>query len=162
MIPPIAFIFMNYASYKLNIFASMERSADSKDKASLGTVYYAVSMTVMAALSLLDARYLLCYGMGMFCMAFGDGLAPCFGSIKKGNHPLMHGKRSVYGSCSVLVVTAIVILTMTLLYSMPLKWFEILILALAAALLELIGIDGHDNLTLPIGTSALAYLFVVL
>lgn len=158
LIPPFTFIILNYASYKKDIFSGMER--DQKDVASLGTVWYAVSMTVLAALSLLDSRFLPAYGIGLFCMAFGDGLAPMFGKLKKGNFFIIKGKRSFYGSLAVFAVSIIVCAVMTAVFSLPLTWYEIGIVGLAAAVLEIVGLKGLDNLTLPIGTAVISWLFI--
>ena len=70
LVPPAVFIVLNTVSYRRGLFAAMERTDESKK--SLGTVYYAVSMTVMAALCLVAPRCLPCYAMGVFCMALGD------------------------------------------------------------------------------------------
>ena len=50
LVPPAVFIVLNAVSYRRGLFAAMERTDESKK--SLGTVYYAVSMTVMVALCL--------------------------------------------------------------------------------------------------------------
>ncbi len=157
IVPPAVFIVLNYISYKKNLFSSMERSDDSKK--SLGTVYYAVSMTVMAALSVWRPECLAPYGTGLFCMALGDGFAPVFGSIRKGNRSLF-GARTLYGSLSVLVICLLVIYFMSTVFALPLAFGQILVTALAATVLELFGVRGFDNLTLPLGVFALLNLFL--
>lgn len=156
IIPPAVFIVLNYFSYKKNLFSAMERQDESKK--SPGTVYYAVSMTIMAIFSLIDARCLVPYGVGLFCMALGDGFAPIFGSIRKGNRTLV-GSRTLFGSISVFCICLIVIAVMTLIFSLPLGFGKMLLIALAAALLELIGFRGLDNIMLPLGVFLLTFLF---
>lgn len=156
VIPPAVFIVLNYISYKKNLFSAMERQDESKK--SLGTVYYALSMTVMAAISLLDSKAIVPYGVGLFCMALGDGFAPIFGSIRKGNRRIL-GTRTLYGSISVFCICLIVIACMTLIFSLPLGFGKMLLIAAAATALELVGFHGFDNITLPLGVFLLTYLF---
>lgn len=156
--PPAVFIVLNAVSYKRDLFAAMERSDESKK--SLGTVYYAVSMTVMAVWTVFMPELLSCYGAGLFCMALGDGLAPVFGGIRKGNVRLF-GSRTLYGSLTVFCVSLIVLAVFAAVYALPLALWEILVTALAAVLLELVGARGYDNLTLPLGVFLLVSLFTL-
>lgn len=158
LIPPAVFIVLNAVSYRRGLFAAMERTDESKK--SLGTVYYAVSMTVMAALCLAAPRCLPCYAMGLFCMAFGDGFAPIFGAIEKGNRRIF-GQRTLYGSLSVLVLCLLVVLIVNGLFAMGLPFWSMLVIALAATVLELVSPRGIDNLTLPLGVFLLSTLLML-
>lgn len=157
IVPPAVFIVLNYVSYKKNLFAAMERSDESKK--SLGTVYYAISMTFMAVVSVFAPKCLVRYGIALFCMALGDGFAPIFGSIKKGNR-VIFASRTLYGSISVFVACLLVVFVMSTIFSLPLAFWKLLIIAAEATLMELCGIHGLDNLTLPIGVFALLNLFL--
>lgn len=156
LVPPAVFIVLNYISYKKNLFAAMERSDESKK--SPGTVYYAVSMTVMALCTVLHPACMVPYGIALFCMALGDGLAPIFGSIQKGNRCIFRS-RTLYGSISVFLICLLVIAIMSTIFSLPLSFAGILLLAAAATLLELVGFHGLDNLSLPLGVFFLTVLF---
>lgn len=160
IVPPLCFVVINYISVRKNVFSMMER--DGGENRSYGTVYYALSMAVMAAASALDARFLLPYGIGMFCMSFGDGLAPLVGGIAKGNIKLLGGKKTVFGSASVCVLSLLVVIVMSASFSMELAWYECVLIALLAMVMELLGSNGFDNLTLPLGTSLLSYIFITL
>lgn len=155
-VPTAAFIVLNAISYRRDLFAAMERSDESKK--SLGTVYYAVSMTVMAVWTVLMPACLPAYGAGLFCMALGDGLAPVFGSVKEGNRPLFGG-RTLYGSLTVFLAGGCVLAAFNALFAMGLSFGEILVTALAAVALELVGARGYDNLTLPLGVFLLTFFF---
>ena len=156
VVPPAVFIVLNYISYRKNLFSAMERTDESKK--SLGTVYYAVSMTVMAVFSALFPQCLPAYGAGLFCMALGDGFAPIFGGIQKGNRALI-GSRTLYGSLSVFAISLLVAYIMSIVFALSFGAAKLLIAALAATLLELVGRKGFDNLTLPLGVFALTLLF---
>ena len=158
VVPTAVFIVLNAVSYKRNLFAAMERTDESRR--SLGTVYYAVSMTVMGALCVLAPRCLPCYAMGLFCMALGDGFAPIFGAIRKGNRRLL-GERTLYGTLSVFVICLAVAAVVSGLFRLGLPLWGIGCIALAAAALELIGSRGLDNLTLPLGVFLLSTLLTL-
>ena len=156
IVPPLTFVILNYISYKKDIFPGMERD----DKSSAGTVYYALSMTVMAAVTAFaDERFLLPYGIALLCLSLGDGLAPIFGRITKGNR-ILYRSKTLYGSLSVFLISFLVIFAMSVGYRTGHDVFEITVTALLAALLELFGRKGRDNLLLPIGVSGLLYLFL--
>ena len=157
-VPTAAFIVLNAISYRRDLFAAMERSDESKK--SLGTVYYAVSMTVMAVWTVLMPELLPCYGAGLFCMALGDGLAPILGGIKTGNVKLFGG-RTLYGSLTVFAVSFVVVAFFNYAFDMTLAGWEILVTALAAVALELVGVKGLDNLTLPLGVFLLSFFFLL-
>ena len=158
-IPTAIFIVLNYISCRKNIFAMMERS--EKEKQSYGTVFYALSMTVMAVCACLDHRLMTSYGIAALCMALGDGFAPIFGSIQKGNRSFFGGKRSAYGCMSVFIICGLVISFMSAFFGLGLIWWQILIVAWGATVFEVIGVKGTDNLTLPLGIFVLICLFVL-
>lgn len=157
-VPPAVFIVLNAVSYRRGVFGAMERT--NTGKRSLGTVYYAVSMTVMAAWTAFLPECLPAYGTGLFCMALGDGLAPLFGAIKKGNRTLPGG-RTLYGSITVALVSLIVIAVMAAVFALPLAFWKMLVIAAAAVVLEWIGVRGYDNLTLPLGVFLLTFFFTI-
>ena len=158
VVPPAVFIVLNAVSYRRGVFGAMER-ADA-GKRSLGTVYYAVSMTVMAAWTVFLPECLPAYGTGLFCMALGDGLAPLFGAVKKGNRRLPGG-RTLYGSVTVFLASLIVIAVMAAIFALPLTFWQMPVIAAAAVALEWIGVRGYDNLTLPLGVFLLTFFFTM-
>jgi len=156
IVPPAVFIVLNTISYRQGLFTGMERTDESKK--SLGTVYYAVSMTVMAAWSARMPACLVPYGTGLFCMALGDGFAPLFGAIRRGNRRLF-GNRTLYGSIGVFAISLIVVAVMNALFGLDLAFWRMLVIAAGAVLFELVGLKGLDNLTLPLGVFLLTFLF---
>lgn len=158
IVPTAVFIVLNAVSYKRNLFAAMERTDESKR--SLGTVWYAVSMTVMGALCVLVPRCLPCYAMGAFCMALGDGFAPIFGAIQKGNRRLL-GERTLYGTASVFAICLLVAAVISAIFGMGLPFWALCLIALAAAALELVSGRGLDNLSLPLGVFLISTLLML-
>ena len=158
VVPPAVFIVLNAVSYRRGTFGAMER-ADA-ERRSLGTVYYAVSMAVMAAWTAFLPECMPAYGTGLFCMALGDGLAPLAGAVRKGNRRLFGG-RTLYGSVTVFLVSLAVTAVMAAIFALPLAFWQMLAVAAAAVALELIGVRGYDNLTLPLGVFLLTFFFTM-
>lgn len=157
-VAPAVFIVLNAVSYHRNLFSAMERSDESKK--SLGTVYYALSMTVMSIWCLVWGQGLPAYGCGLFCMALGDGLAPWFGALQPGNKRLF-ASRTLYGSLCIFVVSLAVLAAFSAIFALQLGLGQILLTAAAAVVLELVGVKGFDNLTLPLGVFLLVFLFTM-
>ena len=159
LVPPALVTVMNYISCRTGLLSMMERS--DSEKKSYGTVFYALSMLIMSAFSLWDFDCAVPYGMGLFCMALGDGFAPYFGTIKRGNRHFLGGKRSLYGCAAVFVICGAVLSFFNAAFGLDLEWWKIIILAWGATVFELVGVQGTDNLTLPLGVFALSCLFVL-
>ena len=156
LVVPFSFIVINYASYKLKIFKMFERE---DEKNHYGTIFYAISMTVMSGVSLIWPQTLIPYGIAVFCLSFGDAAAAlCGGYIRKGNRKITKEK-SLYGTLGAIVFSIIGIFLFLLILPAPLKLWQILLLGVASGLLELAG-KGLDNFTLPFGVLALATLFL--
>ena len=156
LVVPFSFVVINYASYKLKIFKMFERE---DEKNHYGTVFYAISMTVMSAVSLIWPQTLLPYGISVFCLSFGDAAAALCGKyIRKGNRMLTKEK-SLFGTLGAMVFSVIGIYLFLLIFPLPLAFWQILLLGIAAGLLELAG-NGLDNFTMTFGILGLATLFL--
>ena len=156
LVVPFSFIVINCASYKLKIFKMFERE---DEKNHYGTIFYAISMTVMSGVSLIWPQTLIPYGIAVFCLSFGDAAAAlCGGYIRKGNR-MITKEKSLYGTLGAIVFSVLGIFLFLLILPTPLQLWQILLLGVATGLLELAG-KGLDNFTLPFGILALATLFL--
>lgn len=157
---PTTIVILNYISYKKKLFTMMEREDASQNTP--GAVYYAVSWVVLSICSILDSRFLIPYGIGIFCMAFGDGLAPFFGRRWKSiTFKLGNFERTLLGSFSVFLICLMVVLIFNTSYHLDITGLQMIGIALAGSLFEFVGIKGIDNLTLPIGVATLSYLCII-
>ncbi len=152
IIPPLTFIFINYLSYKKDLIKSMERT---KNK-SKGTIYYALSFTILAFITYSKPDFLPYYGIGVLTMALGDGLAP----FMNFNSKLEIGstKKTYTGSACVFIIALIISILFNNYYSLNYTILNYITMASSACILEFTGFQGFDNLTLPIGLSLIAYL----
>lgn len=154
---PALFVVINFVSYKYNIIKTMERDEDKKD--GLGTVYYAVALTVLAYLTfgpLNNPALGLC---GIIVMGYGDGMAAIVGqSIKSKEFKIGRTTKTIAGSLTMLIITFI-ILSGFLVYTNVAWWFvKAIVFALVITVIEAISIKGTDNITVPLSTALLLML----
>lgn len=149
-IVPASFILINYISYKFNIIGAMEQQDQS-----LGTVWYAVSLLILALVGNLTGYREIAIG-GILCMAYGDGFAAIAGKRWGKNYPLRHfPRKSLPGFAATGVLSFVVVLLTLLLVRGELHLLISLLVGVAAALLEAASGNGLDNLSVPLGTSFL-------
>ena len=155
LVMPVSFIVINALSVKYKFFAGMEREGE---KSSLGTVYYAAAITILMALSLVFKETLIPSGVAVFALSFGDGAAAIAGHYLGERSPRITKTKTLVGSlfCFIFTVTGIYILSVFV--PVGLAFYEVLIISLAATLLELVG-HGLDNFSITIGVTLLATLF---
>jgi len=156
IIPPFTFIIINYLSYKKNLIPSMER----KDKNSLGTIYFAISFTILSIITVVNNDFLPFYGIGALIMTFSDGLAPFIGR-KFYKYTIGKTNKTYMGSIFILLSAIMVTILFAIYYNLDLNILKIIIIGFSASLLELIGFKGTDNLTLPIGISLISFILSV-
>lgn len=123
---------------------------------SWGTVYYAISLFVLSLLAYLFKERIILYS-GILIMAYGDGLAALIGEKygKKDQFLGIKGK-SFAGSLTVAIAALIVSFACIKVFtdlSIPAILFISIMAALFSSLVELVSLNGIDNITLPISSS---------
>lgn len=154
IIVPLTFVVLNILSYKFNLFKGIE------NKESLGTIYYPISVLIMAIITYYNHDFYGSYGIGLFCMAWGDGLAPLVASKIKSSK--IFSDKTITGCLTVILISLVIIVLFNYFFKMNLSLIKIVILSLISGFLELIGTRGTDNLTLPLGLSLTCYLLEVI
>jgi len=154
-IVPISFVVINYISYKKNLISVMERS----EQDGLGTVYYALSLFLMAIFTfgiIKRPEVGLCASL---VMGYGDGLASIVGqSVKSYEYKIGNTKKTIAGSVTMFIIS--VILLAVFLYSAgsTLWILKSIIIAVIMTIVEAVSIKGTDNLTVPITISIILSL----
>ena len=162
IIIPATFVILNLFSYlnakketgsSIPILSSMERTGTEETP---GTVYYALSIMVAGGLTLLNENWMIPCGLGLFCMAFGDGMAGVVGKNTSGvwaKH--ITKEKSIGGSiaCFVFSVAGCALLLVCL--GQEVSLIKVVILGLVCTVLELPG-QGMDNITVPLGCMGIA------
>lgn len=158
---PALFVVVNYLSYKKGIIKVMERDDKDDNKESLGTVYYALSLFILALLTfgpLNDPIIGLC---GIFVMGYGDGLAAVIGQAVKSKEFEINGnKKSLAGSGTMFCITLIIFVAFLIYNNADYTAIKAILVAMLMTIIEAVSIKGTDNLTVPLITSLLALLMV--
>ncbi len=143
IIPPLAFVLINYADYRFGIIQAMM----SSNRSNLGTVYFPLSFA--AILVLFWGRPHLVVA-AMMPMTWGDALAAVIGHrFGRRCYRVLGHVRSLEGSATMLVVSALAVFLA--LSPLPIDARAVIALAaaLGATLAEAISPWGIDNLTVP-------------
>lgn len=151
IIPPLTFIIINYLSYKKGLISSMERRTNN----SKGTIYFAISYTILALITYFKNDFLPFYGIGALTMTFGDGLAPFIGN-KYPQTKIKDSSKTYAGSLIIMLTSLIIAFLFNSYYHLNYTIFSYLIITLVSPILEFIGLKGTDNLTLPLGLALIS------
>nr|WP_199309361.1 diacylglycerol/polyprenol kinase family protein [Microcystis viridis] len=143
----------------LSYFLPILPSLNSVGRRSWGTFFYAVSIGVLVAYfwPISHPEYA---AMGILIMALGDGLAALVGQ-NFGQHPykIFGSGKSLEGSLTMLGVSflvSLIILSFVNGINPPIILVSLLT-AIGATILETFSKLGIDNLTVPVGSAAIAY-----
>lgn len=147
-------------SYRLPILPGI----NSVGRKSLGTFFYSVSIGILIACFwyLQQPQYA---ALGIMVMTWGDGLAALIGQ-RFGQHKykVLGAAKSWEGSLTMGLVSLIIILLILISTQGNFwqTWLISLVVAVIATGLESFSFLGIDNLTVPLGSAALAFMLVQL
>lgn len=143
---PLAFIAINYFSYRRKIFQGIEIA----EQGQLGTIYFPLSFVILTPLlwsrpALLAAAFMP--------MTWGDAAAAILGK-RFGAHPfrLFGQDSSVEGSIAMFAFSFIATALALVAFGQPSGWSTVIafVTALIATVVEAMSPKGMDNLTVPI------------
>ena len=149
----LLFLVLLSIDYKTHLVPAMSSDSDNAP----GTVYYAVAMSIMAAVTMFAPDMILPFGVGVFCTSLGDGLAAVVGqSIVKGN-PKIWGNKTLFGGLTCFAVCFLVPFVFNSVFSMDLSVFHCLVIAFFAFEIELFIGFGLDNIAITLASAALTH-----
>ncbi len=125
----------------------------------LGLVYYSISWTILA---LLYFEHLDVIAVGIICMSYGDGAASLVGK-KYGEHyfSITRDKKSLEGSISMILSSSLMIsLALFYLDAFPERLIVIPLVVGIATIIELVSINGSDNLLIALIASTSYYIII--
>ncbi|WP_017651514.1 diacylglycerol/polyprenol kinase family protein [Fortiea contorta] len=145
-------------SYRLPILPGI----NSVGRQSLGTFFYSVSIGVLIACFwyLQQPQYA---ALGILVMTWGDGLAALIGQrFGKHKYEVFGGQKSWEGSLTMTVVSYAIssLILLGVQGNIWSTWIVSLVVALVATGLEAFSFLGIDNLTVPLGSAALAFFLI--
>lgn len=147
-------------SYRLPILPGI----NSVGRQSLGTFFYSVSFGILIACfwHLQQPQYA---ALGILVMTWGDGFAALIGQrFGKHKYKILGSQKSWEGSLTMTLVSYLVS-SLVLLGSQGniwQTWVVSLLVAVVATALEAFSFLGIDNLTVPLGSAALAFMLMQL
>ena len=155
IIPPLSFVVLNYISYRLELF----RSVETGEKGNLGTVYFPISFAIILCLFWNRPNLLVA---SLMPMTWGDALAAILGRrYGQRKYSVLGFTRSVEGSLAMFLFSWLSTF-LALLLLPPLDWQTSMLYSLALAvfttLVEALSPWHIDNLTVPLLSAALLYL----
>jgi phytol kinase len=158
---PAIFVVINYASYKMDIIKVMERDEGEENKESLGTVYYAVSLFVLALITFGPVKNPLIGLCGIAVMGYGDGLAAVIGqAVKSPKFKIKDSTKTIAGSLTMFFITLLIMAGFLQYSGSSYVAIKSIASAIILTVVEAVSIKGTDNLTVPLLTSLLAFLLV--
>lgn len=152
----LIFTALLFVTYRKKLFVMISSDSDNAP----GTVYYGLSMTLLAIVSLFLEDFVLAFGAAVFCTSVGDGLAGVFGSLLKKHNLRIYKNKTLLGTIAAFVFSFASTLVFSAIYELGLTVGQAAAIALLAAGVELISDFGLDNVSLPLSTAILTYLFM--
>lgn len=149
IILPVIFIVLNALSYKFKLYKSVERDTDNH----LGTVYFAIAITVVMTVTFFVPAMYYASGIATFCLTIGDGFAAMVGYNT--NSKKIRPSKSVYGTSACIFTSTISLLMFSAIYDLRINVVSIFIISSLTGILELTG-KGLDNFTISFGVFAVA------
>ena len=150
----ILFLIVLVIAYKKSLMPMIASDGDNAP----GTVYYAVAMSIMAAISVFVPQMILPFGIGVFCTSLGDGFAGLIGqSIPFKFNPRVYGEKSLFGAIVNFGVSFCVAIAFSSWFEMGIGILGCLVIAVLSLELELFTARGLDNITITLGTSFLSF-----
>ncbi len=152
----VLFFILLLIVYKKHLMPMISSDGDN----SPGTVYYCVSMSIMAAVSLFEPRFMLPFGIAVFCTSLGDGFAGVLGQAIRKFNPRIWKSKTLIGSLFGLVFSFLSSFVLIRIFAPESSlWISVLI-AVFSTELEIVTGFGLDNISLPIGASTLSYFLL--
>ncbi len=156
---PALFIVINYLSYKKGIISVMEREEGQENKESMGTVFYAISLFILAFLTFGPLDNPLIGLCGIFVMGYGDGFAAVIGQAVKSREFVIKGnKKSIAGSLTMFLITLMIVAGYLTYANAAYIAVKAIVVAILMTIIEAVSIKGTDNITVPLATSLLVLL----
>lgn len=153
----LLFLALLAVSYRKNLMPMISSDADNAP----GTVYYALAMSVMAAVTIFIPEMILPFGIGAFCTSLGDGLAGLVGqSVTADWNKRLYGNKTAVGVLANVIACFCVTIFFSEYFNMGLSLLSCAAIALLSLELELFTGHGLDNITITLGTSFLSFAFI--
>ena len=135
----------------------MERDEEEKD--GLGTVYYALSLLILALVTFGPLHNPIIGLVGVAVMGYADGMAAIVGKgIDSPEYSVNGNKKTLAGSVTMFIISLIIISGALSYLGVTNFFVKAIIMAIITTIVEGVSIKGTDNLTIPLLTSGMIFL----
>ncbi len=152
----LAFLALVFFSYKKGLMRMISSDGDNAP----GTVYFCVSMSVMSLFSWLEPRFMLPFGIAVFCTSLGDGFAGVIGQAIRKFNPKIWKSKTLFGTAASFILSLAVCIVFNAVCDLKMSVAAVLFIAVFASVLELVTGSGLDNISLPLGVFTLSYFLI--
>ena len=142
--------------YRLKLMPAMSSDGGNAP----GTVYYAAVMTALALISHFLPSMLYPFGIAVLCISFGDGLAGVVGQSVRKHNLKIKGEKTLLGTLVNFLVSSLLPLAFSALYSLDLSLIECVMIGLLSAGVELLCSRGLDNIFVTLSVAAFSFLLI--
>lgn len=154
---PGLFIIINFISYKYNLIKTMERDEGEQD--GLGTVYYAISLFVLAYFTFGPLKNTVLGLCAIIVMGYADGMAAIMGkAIKSPEFKIGNTTKTLAGCITMFIITFIIVSGFLVFNSVAFWYLKAILISAIITIVEAVSIKGTDNLTVPLVTAGLLFL----
>lgn len=152
----LLFLVLLTVDYKFKLLPAMSSDGDNAP----GTVYYALAMSVMAAVTLYAPDMILPFGVGVFCTSLGDGFAAVIGQLVTKGNPKIWGEKTLYGTLTSFAFCLLVPIVFNAIFDMGISFWHSLLIAFFAFEIELFIGNGLDNIAITLGSAGLTHALI--
>lgn len=155
------FLLLLILSHRKRLLPMIESDSDN----SPGTVYYALAMSIMAAVTCFADDMIIPFGIGVFCTSLGDGLAGLMGHLlyNTKRFPInikIYGNKTLFGAVCNLIISFFTVAVFNYVFELGFSLWHWIAIVVLSVELELFTGKGLDNITITLGTSLLSFLFL--
>lgn len=140
----IAFVLVVIISKQLNLFQAIH----SVNRPTRGEIFFALAVGAVALIT--EDKWI--YMAAVLQMSLADGLAAVIGTRygKTSSYTVFGHVKSIYGTATFFVTSLLILLGYVYFADAPLQIVALIGLASAASLIENVGVEGIDNLLVPV------------
>ena len=140
----IAFVVVVLVSKQLNVFQAIH----SVNRPTKGEIFFALAVGAVALIS--EDKWI--YMAAVLQMSLADGLAAIIGTMygKSTRYTVFGHVKSIYGTATFFVTSLLILLGYVYFSGEPAQIIALIGIAAAASLIENVGVEGIDNLLVPV------------
>lgn len=130
-----------------------------QEKGSYGTLFFTVSMAVMALLSYIYPSYFFSFGVAIISLSMGDGMASIIGEHVKFMQIRLLSNKTLVGTMACIFFSSAAIISLNCICGKQLGVLHIIILSVLTGVVELFS-GKYDNIAIPFCVFFLSHMMI--